>query len=230
MNVSLAFIFRGEGMRRRIFDEVRPIVSDMYPFSNIGVYDSLHNIFSRAGSRNMAIEDNVTANVVVVCDADSIPIQDSLVQAIEGAYADRKLHIPFDKVNVIPYGKFTRNSVRYDKLRPHYSYGPSCGGIYVIRPEIWIEMGGQDERVIGWGSEDRIWYSTVRTYDRGPIYHPGTLYNINHPRDTRSAALPANLDLVAAYLAAQDNLDQLREVQRGSNRFCAYEGPPPAVG
>lgn len=220
MDVSLAFIFRGEGPRERIFKEVRPIVSKMYPFSNIGVYDSLHNLFSRSASRNIAVGENRSASVVVVCDADSIPIQDSLVQAIEEAYADRKLHIPFDTVKVIPYGKFLRKPETYNRIRVHYSYGPSCGGIYVCRPEIWAEVGGQEERVVGWGHEDRIFYSALRTFDKGPIYHPGSLYNVNHYRDCSSMQIPSNKELIANYLAAEGHPDQFREVQRGSNQFC----------
>lgn len=218
MDVTLAFIFRGEGVREHIFKQVAPIVSKMYPFSNVGVYDSLHNLFSRSASRNMAVGENRSASVVVVCDADSIPIQDSLVQAIEGAYADRKLHIPFNLVKVIPHGKFLRKPSSYHRIRPHYTYGPSCGGVYVCTPETWFEVGGQEERVQGWGHEDQIFYSALLTFDKGPIYHPGTLYNVNHHRDCSSMQIPENKDLVSRYLAAQGDPERFREVQNEYSR------------
>lgn len=225
MDVTLAFIFRGEGSREHIFKQVKPIVSKLYNFDKIGVYDSLHDIFSRSGSRNLAISENISSDVVVVCDADSIPIQDSLIQAIEGAYADRKLHIPFNFVKVLPYTRFLRDPERYEKCKVHYTYGPSCGGIYVVSPQTWIAIGGMDERVIGWGHEDQIFLAATNTFTGGPVFHEGTLYNINHHRDTSSTAIPENRELVDRYLAVQWKPEEFRLVQSGSNSFHPNSWP-----
>jgi predicted glycosyltransferase involved in capsule biosynthesis len=221
MRVLLGFPFRGTGARATIFELVKPIVQGLYPFDECIVRDSTHDEFNRAASRNLIAQYAMDGqyNVCVICDADSIPDQDILREAIEECDKEGEVRIPFDIVKVLPMGRFVKNPTKYASLRQSRQYGPSCGGIYIFRPTIWRTLGGMDERIEGWGYEDRIFLSVLRTFNEGPIYHVGNLYNIDHQRDMSSLEYGPNRDLMERYLAAEGNQDAFKLISAGSNHF-----------
>jgi predicted glycosyltransferase involved in capsule biosynthesis len=222
MDVVLGFPFRGVGERESIFSKVRPLVESMYPFSNVLVADSGHETFNRAATRNVIADWAIReqASVVVICDADSIPQEEVLRETIEMVYEDGQVRIPFDEVRVLPSNRFLRHPNRFEGIVPRLTYGPSCGGIYVLRPSLWRSLGGMDERIDGWGFEDRIFLCAINTFSEGPIFHVGNLYTVDHSRDIHNLKHPENNVLMDRYLAAEGNPSEFKLVSLGSNRFC----------
>lgn len=221
VKVGLVFPWRPEPHRVPIFEKVREIVPQLYPFRHIWQYDTPHEVFNRAAARNEAVRDAFAnyCDVVVICDADSIPEERALVDAIDGA-KDGRLHIPFDTVRVIAGRAAKSKGDRYKRALPLYTYGPSCGGIFVIDPRAWFCAGGMDERITGWGYEDQIFLAVVRTFLGDPIYHPGVLWNFQHPRAEMADHKRSNGDLRDKYNAAMFDKAKITELQRGSNGFC----------
>jgi len=218
MRVLLGFHYRDDGSRRReqIFGRVRPIVESLYSWDKVVVCDSGHTPYNRAASRNevVKIAEQENFDVAVICDADSIPHKDSLAQAIDYALRYERLTIPFDRVKVLPAVRFNARPDRYAKLKPLYEYGESCGGIYVCTPSLWRRLGGMEERVVGWGFEDQIILSASITFASGPVFIPGVLYTINHPRDASSLRIESNDQLIRRYHAAEGKPALFREIQR----------------
>lgn len=218
-SVILGFPYRATQQRSQIFAHVREIVSAMYPFDEVIERDSGHPTFNRAASRNQvaAYAWMAKADAVVICDADSIPERDVLKETIDSVLSSGELRIPFDLVKVLPYNRFLRNPNQYSRVKPIKEYGPSCGGIYIFRPHLWITVGGMDERIEGWGYEDQIFLAAVNTYAGGPIYHVGNLYNIDHPRDLSSLNYAPNRELVDRYHAVEGKPNEFKAVAAGSN-------------
>lgn len=224
MKVLLGFHFRDDGIRRgEIFRRIRPIVEGLYPWSDVWVRDSGHDPYSRAASRNLIVREAEKSgfDVVVINDADSIPQSEALETAISRAYHNREIVVPFDNVHVLAVNNFFVRPDRYETFRPLYKYGTSFGGVYVTTPQTWAYVGGMDERVIGWGFEDQIILSAVHTFLHGPVYVPGILFNVNHPRDTSSLKIESNDRLIREYHAAQGKIDEFRALQLGSNAYFA---------
>jgi len=233
LRVLLGFPFRGEGVRRSVFDRVRPSVEGLYDFKYTFVYDSEHTPFNRAATRNgiAGYADICGYDVVVICDADSIPEEGPLTEAITACYNKGGLHIRFDKVRVMPARYAKSPPDRYQRKKPLYTYGPSCGGVFVIRPSEWVLAGGMDERIVGWGYEDEIFLVSVKTFLGKPTHYSGDLINFQHPRGGELDFTAHNTQLRDSYNQNVGNKTKIREIQRGSNlftpridNFCPHEG------
>jgi len=90
-----------------------------------------------------------------------------------------------------------------------------CGGMFVIQRELYFDIGGMDERFIGWGGEDDAMsnkllklYPNARELDRSMAFH------LWHPRNAvqryGNKDYQNNLALLRTYHAA--DTDQLRKL------------------
>lgn len=175
--------------------------------------------FSRAGSRNHGVHlaEQACADVVVVCDADTIPLRDPhrvpLLEAIEQA-ADGLLHMPYAQF----LGLTEHGSSEYLGGRParecevELDYAYSVGGVFVIRPDAWRTTGGMDERFTAWGCEDKAFRRAADTLLGPTVTHPGTIVHLWHPPAQRCGT-PEN-DAVWAladrYAAAEGDMEAMR--------------------
>ena len=130
-------------------------------------FDSGHNNFNRAASRNLA----VAAGATVIGDADCIPEPSALGEAVRDVGASA-VHLPY--TSCITY---------YPNGEPAGQFDFTCGGTYVTTPQAWFAIGGQDERFTLHGPEDfafRIAHETLL----GPMRrHAGILHSLGHLRD-----------------------------------------------
>lgn len=183
MKVSLAIPYRGTTSSRvAAYQRMLSQVVNLFPWDNVESYDSdPPEPFNRAAARNLAVRENANSDVVVICDADSIPEQRPLRNAIFSAKTVGQLNFPFDQVIYL-----TREGTRYINSRKIESLpvlrraGSSQGGCFVCSPRVWWDFGGMDERLSGWGYEDRQMLICSNTLGGKPIIHEGKLYCLWH--------------------------------------------------
>lgn len=160
--------------------------------------DSGHDPFNRAASRNLVVADAIEmgVDVLVISDADTIPSPAGLHAAIDAA-ANGGMHYPFD---------------RYLYVGTDNPLGGNTGGIHVCRPEVWQEIGGQDERFTGWGGEDDQIYAAATCLIGEPTYHPGWVVSLWHAsvRDVGSERWQPNSELAARYHRLRHDPDAMR--------------------
>jgi glycosyltransferase involved in cell wall biosynthesis len=211
MKVNLAIPYRAsDGTRREAYERVIKELITLFPFSSFAVFDSHHSDFNRSASRNLAINQNSDADVVVLCDADSIPEKEPLRDAIYGAQTDGLVHYPFDTVNQLTMTSTRRvGTVPLSALRVMQRYGPSEGGCWVLRPETWWKAGGMDERISGWGQEDRAFQLTNHLLVGKPVIHPGNLYCLWHDRGG-IIFNPKDADILNSYMSMKDDFYSMR--------------------
>jgi hypothetical protein len=144
--------------------------------------DSGHEPFNRSASRNLGVRSADPGELVVVCDADTLPDPQGLATAIRRAY-DGRLHYPFAVVNYLSEAGTLSVLQGNQPSREHIERSiPSAqGGIMVMRASAWLEAGGMDERFIGWGYEDNAWYAKVAKTIGPPIHHAGVAWHLWHP-------------------------------------------------
>ncbi len=116
-----------------------------------------------------------------------------------------------------------------------------AGGLFLLQRSVFEQVGGFDERFLGWGGEDDA--MTLRLMASGfPLIEVGTAPALHlwHPRSAdTTVAQPfyaANLDLLAAYhRSTPGQLRRLGEAQRGemgrAGKYTAAEqNPDPTAG
>lgn len=216
MKVAAVIPWRpGQPDRERHHAVVRARLRDMLPGALHLDADSGHTPFSRAGSRNRgaALATAAGAEVMVVCDADTIPEPGPLHAAVVQAAADGRLHTPYTR-----FLGLTEDGTRdYLSGRPapecgiDLDYGFSVGGVFVIRPDAWWSAGGMNERFTGWGSEDVAFRRAADTLLGKTRRHEGTIVHLWHPPSPRSGPdVDGGWDLAARYAEAEGNPAAMR--------------------
>jgi hypothetical protein len=189
MKTGLIFGYRDDqaGSRSAAFEVTKDIVSHLYPFDYIATVDSGHAVYNRAATRNLGMQqaERQGCDVVVLNDADSIPEKEPLRIAIEQSVDSGLIAHPFNEVwMLIPKVTNRIKTTPLPQLRNKVISisGPSRGGIYVCRPAVWWRTGGQDERLVGYGTEDRCHLAATTTLIGESIIIPGVLLCAYHDR------------------------------------------------
>jgi N-terminal domain of galactosyltransferase len=182
--------YHDDGVRARSCEYVCRQLRQLLPGIPLILADSGHEPFNRAASRNLGVRSAGPTELVVVCDADTVPdpvgLELALVAASRGG-----LHYPFSVVNYLTEAGtdlVLRGDVP-DPTRIEFSIPAAHGGCMVMCADLWREVGGQDERFEGWGYEDNAWYGKVRTQVGTPEHHRGVAWHLWHPHDRYAGTL-----------------------------------------
>lgn len=187
MKVSLGVPFRSSNPSRiSAHDKAWNFRLNLYPWHRAAIFaGDPEGSFNRAAVRNEIADRFSDADVLVICDSDSLPEAMPLWQAIEAAKIDGKVHFPFDIVRVLD-----------PEDHEAYTYGPSAGGCYVLRPDVWRRLGGMDERLGSWGTDDRSFLVAIDTFIGRPVHHSGALTCFWHERDEETVSDPSALKIL----------------------------------
>jgi N-terminal domain of galactosyltransferase len=165
--------------------------------------DSGHETFNRAASRNLGVRRADPDEIVVVCDADTLPEPAPLANAVASAYSGR-LHYPFTTCHYLTEAgtELVLQGQLPDSMRIEFSILGAQGGIFVMRAGAWLEVGGMDERFAGWGYEDNAWHTAVARTIGQPIRHEGVAWHLWHPAERYCGTPDEVLNLERARRAA----------------------------
>jgi hypothetical protein len=217
MRVLLGFPWRPTEDRRRAFEVTYDRLVNLYPFSAVVTVDSGHAPFNRPQSRNLIFDvaEEREMDVVVCCDADSVPTESALVAAIDGA-EDGKMHFPFDEawyVNEKGMLRVAANATAEQVKSRIYDKCSSEGGAWVCTPQTWLRAGGQDYRLANWGCDDRAFLAASRTLVGMPVKHQGVLYCLPHFRPEESEIwVPEEVGVLTEYESAYMNPEKMLAV------------------
>jgi hypothetical protein len=177
--------------------------------------DSGHASFSRAGSRNEGVRqaEAADADVVVICDADTLPEPEPLYAALDAA-TDGVLHLPYTWYR----GLSQRGTTDYlagtlaSDCTVDLEHEWATGGVLVIQPASWWAAGGMDERFVGWGFEDAAARICADALLGPTVRHDGTITHLWHPQESGLGSLQhvTNGQLCQRYVDASGKPDQLR--------------------
>lgn len=216
MSTAVVIPWRGTNPEReRAYAAVSRALHDMLPDAVFLAADSGHEPFNRAASRNLGVRlaADAECDVVVLCDADTIPERQPLLAAVEGA-RDGRLHTPYHRfLGLTEIG--TRDYLAgtpVSACEVELDYAWSVGGVFVIRPGVWKQLGGMDERFTAWGGEDVALVRAADTLLGQTVRHRGLIVHLWHPPAQRTGA-PANdavWDLAARYADADRDVEAMR--------------------
>lgn len=191
-NLSIVIPFRPKTEeRRQIFEWVYKRTLQIPPGAEVIVSSDDRNTESHF-SRAMAINNGVlqaTRDYICIIDGDVIIDVDVYKRALE-AIQNIPFVILFDRIKYL--SKETSELVL--NMDPKITYadlekiGPKIVGQYpngvgtatMVRRKNFIEMGGFDESLVGWGYEDNVFHATYSMFFEKAIPLKSYIYHIHH--------------------------------------------------
>lgn len=188
VKVGLGIPFRSDNLsRKRALShnlQTLPCLYDWHAYAVMS--DGEIGPFNRAKARNNIVRAlGPYVDVLVVCDADSYPSIGPLDRAIQEAYDVGGIHFPFDQVDMLD---------QFGHIK--HSYGPSAGGCWIFKPIDWWALGGMDERLGSWGTDDRAFQFCAQQLFGGVRQWPGVLTCLWHERDAATKLVPEHVRIL----------------------------------
>lgn len=182
--------------------------------------DSGHEKFNRGASRNLGVTQARDAKVVILCDADTVPEEGPLREAIYAASKDDRLHLPYTHFRGLTQSG-TRRAFRgrpLTDLPTEDEHDHATGGILVIQPKAYWKAGGHPE-LTGWGFEDTIFRICADAILGDSRRYTGNIHHLWHPKDWNlgSPQWEANKAISDEYTAAEGNKAAIEGLIRRRN-------------
>ncbi|MFE1170468.1 glycosyltransferase [Nocardiopsis sp. NPDC058789] len=201
-------------------DYVSARLREMLPDAHHLVVD-VDGEFSRARVRNEAVR-RAGSGVVVLCDADTLPEEGALRDAINGAAGDGRLHLPYTRYRALsPEGTlavYARGVDPMDAPVEDESRRP-IGGVWVISVDAYWAVGGMDEEFKGWGFEDDAFHTAANCLLGETVRHEGTITHLHHKpaANLRSPSYRANRARHQQYVRARRSPEAMRRLTGAPN-------------
>lgn len=170
-------------------------------FGDIRFFDSGHQGFNRAASRNLAVREaeRLGHEKLVLTDADTIPEPQPVMDAF-AAVTDNAVRLPYNLCRVLD----TTDSVLGE-------FGFTCGGVYITTIKGWFAAGGQDERFTRWAPEDFAFKLAHETLLGPMVRHEGVLLSLGHgPSERAQNEDDPEVQLYRSYEMANGNPEVMR--------------------
>ena len=217
--VTVIVPWRPAPSRVPAFDFVLEWYARYLPEFQVRTVDTEDDVFVLAACRNLGIAMADPDEVVVVCDADTLPEPAPLRAAVEAARTSGLVHLPYTEYRWL--GRTgdaqLRGGMPADECAHDLVLG-ACSGVYVTTPRTWAGHGGQDERFRGWGFEDAAWYlAHGELLGQRPVRHEGRVYALHHAAEERAGArYEANAALMQRYRDAEGDVVAMTQLVAGS--------------
>lgn len=214
-NVVVVIPWRAVEKRVPAFNKLLKWYAVNFPDIEVIAADSSTVNFSVSNARNNGFASAIlkNADIVIFNDADSFTSVKSLTEAIKVSIIENVISIPYTEVTqhseeetntflssgdvkssseLFTYPMFSKDG-KLDKLHP-------CGGILVVPVEIFIEIGGFDERLNSWGPEDQIFHKEyIKRYNNTFTYVKGVLHSTYNYPELRQAGYSSIHQEIAAF-------------------------------
>lgn len=213
--LTVVLPWRPQPSRVAAFEEVRDWYAANLPEAEVVTVDSGDEPFNLARCRNVGVAQAAEsgADVVVIGDADTVPQQAPLREAIAAARTSGRVHLPYTAYHWLGRAGTAafRAGTPLEECEFELVRG-ACSGVYVTTPETWWRHGGQDERFRGWGFEDAAWYVAHETLlGAPPERHEGSVFALHHETQLREGPqYDLNAALMQRYRDAADSPESMR--------------------
>jgi|GEM_PF-4644289 len=139
------------------------------------------------------------SDIIIINDADLIC---NFSNYSEFSYSP--LIIPFD--SVIKLDKSGNGLMKRDYIR-------IAGGCWILRREVYDDVGGVDPRFEGWGGEDWAFCVMVETLHGGiKMIHQSAIHIWHEENLEKSIEDNQNLDIIERYKKARFNENEMRQI------------------
>jgi predicted glycosyltransferase involved in capsule biosynthesis len=176
MKVVVVIPWRSHPSRVEAFEKLLEVFKNNHPQFEIVISDSGDENFSLAKSRNAGAKKAIDlgADVIIFNDADLFALPQSITTAVSYAVDHNEIVAPYTEYFQHENSKETRVFLkRLDyRLRLGKRFFPPnlsakddlprrlwpCSGCIIVPKHIFLELGGFEEKIVGWGPEDTMFH------------------------------------------------------------------------
>ena len=225
-SVAVLMPFRSqEPVRIRNRDWTRAWWTTQFPYWRlIEASDGREGAFSKSQAVNAAARQAEGVEVLIVADADMIPNPDAVREAVALAESYPWVVPQWDLVYLSAQAseRVTKETPGWplaDRHREGYALCPDpAAGVFVLRRSIFNEVGGMDERFVGYGGDDFAFTLAVNTLAGRYIRLAGSMYHLHHQRLHSLSETGVNFSsetrgLCRRYARAYGNLKAMQEIR-----------------
>jgi hypothetical protein len=217
-----------DGWRDEVWQYLRDVYWSYMPGYRIIEGQHTDGLFNRSKAINDAAQQRFWDDVCVITDADSFVSERQLKDAVDLAKLSGKMVSPFTFVVQLSedctcrmvggqHALYPRNmEVEHVRTKPIETQS----NVLVVPRALWDEIGGFDERFVGWGGEDNSFWRAAEIRGGEVLRIPGAAFHLWHKpvsdRNTRmhDPQYLSNLALANKYMRCRTKQD-LRGVQYG---------------
>lgn len=224
--LSIVIPYRGDfGRRDQLLEwnvaRLRSLIED----PEIILSDVAAPIFSRSGARNVGVQEASRKNILLL-DADTVFPFGQLEEGLERLDAGAPWVIPYEwyynlteadsdaLLATAPSVELVEPTIWEHKL-------VSWAGMALIRREDFIEIGGYDERFVGWGFEDNAFKVAADCILGNHERTDGNVQHLFHPRheieNFGSPFIHLNRALYNRYERVRSNPDKMKALIAGGS-------------
>lgn len=132
--------------------------------------------------------------LLLMCDADIILSESGLMRSLQAVSTELDFVRPFadlidlDSAQTVAYLQhgYLPDAAKHGESTNRTHFGEQlclAGGAFIIRNDVYQQLGGFDERFIGWGGEDNAFSLLVESkVSKSAILRQGTAWHLWHPR------------------------------------------------
>lgn len=174
MKISVVIPWRSHPSRVEAFEKVVEIYQENFPDFELIISDSIGDDFNLAQARNLGAKKAIAngSDIIIFNDADFFTAPSSMQKAIAYAVKHNEITAPYNRYLQHNNSKETAVFLKRLDYRlklgkefspPNLSYNDSlprrlwpCSGSIVVPKDIFLELGGFEEKIKGWGPEDTM--------------------------------------------------------------------------
>jgi len=196
VKISVVIPWRPHPTRIKAFESVVSFYETNFPELDVIPSDSNEDQFNLAQARNLGAGKAITSgsDLIIFNDADFFTSPEALKRAIEFALKHNEIVAPYNVyfqhnneketsmfLKRLDYRlklgkKFTPPTLSYNDSLPRRLW--PCSGSIVVPKEIFLELGGFEEDIKGWGPEDTMLHRTYfEKYGKLFAYVPGAAHS-----------------------------------------------------
>ena len=175
--------------------EQRYFIENDQPDIHYRFIEDQNEIYNKAYWVNRLISFT-SSTFVIVWDTDAIVSKEQINEGINALRSGKSImSLPYDgrvySVNE-PISRLFKEKLSFKilsssipVLKLMYGYYMT-GGIYMVNRNKFIELGGENEKILGWGLEDAERLKRMESFDLSIYYSKGPLFHLWHPRGKNS--------------------------------------------
>jgi predicted glycosyltransferase involved in capsule biosynthesis len=194
--IAVVIPWRSVPSRVPAFEKLLKFYENSFPSFDIILSDSLGETFNISQARNLGAKKAMSngVNLIIFNDADFFASPDAIRDAIQHSLESGEISIPYTKCfqhlnenetdlffQNLDYGLelglgFVWNGL-FTEVKDSERWNPCSGGM-IVPSEIFLNMGGFEEGIEGWGTEDIVFHKKYfKIYKRVFHYIDGSAHS-----------------------------------------------------